>query len=133
MADYSPRPDEGPGDRAPRQSIRIYLKHHTNPTLAPRTVTCEDYERKATKTRPAWTEKGCGVKVIRYATYPNQKGIRFDSDPEVVPGTETNMGDGSIVASVYTENVHFSTCPARKPAERPTTGVPDGRHQFAGE
>lgn len=109
-----------------RQAIRIYLKHHTNESLAPRQVTCQDYDDPRTKAQM----KGCGGTVLRYATYPRGKGMRFDGPPEVVEGSETSMGDGSIVASVYTDNVHFSTCPARK-RERPTTSVADGRPHFA--
>lgn len=113
---------------ASRQTIRIYLKHHTNQNLAPRQVTCQDYENPRTKA----TEKGCGGLVIRYATYPRGKGMRFDSAPEVVEGTDTNMGDGSIVASVYTENCHFATCPARK-REPVAAGFTDARRDSAGE
>lgn len=124
---YSPRPD-GVQAGMSRQTIRIYLKHHTNPSLAPRSVTCQDYENPRTKA----TEKGCGGSVVRFATYPRGKGMRFDSAPEVVEGSETNMGDGSIVASVYTDNVHFSTCPVRKRKE-PEAATTDSRQYAAGE
>lgn len=109
-----------------QQTVRIYLKHHTNEALAPRSVTCQDYPSKK------GIEKGCGGTVLRYATFPNQKGMRFDSAPVVVEGSETNMGDGSIVASVYTDNVHFATCPARHRAPV-TTDVPDAKAHAAGE
>lgn len=112
-----------------RQTIRIYLKHHTNPTLAPRAVTCQDYENP----RSHATEKGCGGSVLRYATYPRGKGMRFDGPPVVVEGSETNMGDGGIVAEVYTDNVHFATCPARQRKEPTTTGFADTKQHAAGE
>lgn len=59
--------------------------------------------------------------------------MRFDSAPEVVEGSETNLGNGGIVAEVYTDTVHFATCRARKRAEPQTTGVADSRQHSAGE
>lgn len=109
------------------QTIRIFLKHHTNPTLAPRVVICEDYPDQ----RTGMIQKGCGATVLRYATYPRGKGMRFDSEPLVIEDSETNMGDGSTVATVQTENIHFATCPARRQVTQ--ADLPDSKVAAAGE
>lgn len=113
------------GGRA--QTIRIYLRHHNDPDgrFTPTQGSCETDAEKG--------RVGCGGALTFYRTYPNQKRMPFDGPPDVVPGTEANIGDGGIVAVVYTKNVHFATCPKRQqPAERPTTGFRDGRALAAG-
>lgn len=90
------------------QTVRVYLRHHTNDQLAPRETSCQDYDDPR-----RGQQKGCGATVIRYSTYPRQKGMRFDGAVKVVEGSEVNMGDGGIVASVYTDNIHIASCTAR--------------------
>lgn len=97
------------------QTIRIYLRHHNDPEgkFTPVTRTCQDNAERGIK--------GCGMTITRYMTYPNQKGMYFDSAPKQV-GEPVMMGDGAVIAVVQTDNVHFATCPARKPAAAgPTT------------
>jgi hypothetical protein len=101
------------------QTIRIYLRHHNDPEgkFTPRELTCQDYtDGKGVE------QKGCGGTVWRYLTYPNQKAMRFDGPPIVVEGTEVNIGDGGIVASVQTSNVHYSTCTAKRKPEAAAPG-----------
>lgn len=115
----------GPHNASRAQTIRIYLRHHNDPEgkFTPRELTCQDY-----KDGKGVEHKGCGGTVWRYLTYPNQKAMRFDGQPIVVDGSEVNMGDGSIVASVRTENVHYATCTARR--EQPA--LSDFRSQASG-
>lgn len=118
----------GTHDGGRARTIRIYLRHHNDPDgkFTPMPSTCETDTEKG--------RVGCGGSIVFYRTYPNQKRMPFDGPPEVVPGTEVNIGDGGIVAFVFTKNVHFSTCPKReRPAPRPTTGFRDGRAAAAGE
>lgn len=91
------------GQRA--QTIRIYLRHHNDPEgkFTPKPATCETDEEKH--------RKGCGASIVFYITYPNQKRIPFDGAPRVVEGSEAVFGDGAVVGAVYTDNVHFATCP----------------------
>lgn len=106
----------GPHDGRRAQTIRIYLKHHNDPDgkFQPREVSCQDYtDSKGVE------QKGCGATVWRYLTFPNQKAMRFDGPPQIVPGSEVGIGDGGIVASVVTTNVHYSTCAAKKKPEAP--------------
>lgn len=93
-----------------RQAIRIYLRHHNDPDgkYKPKQGSCQDWED-----RKGHIVKGCGGTTWRYVTYPNEKGMRFDGPPDVVPNSEVNL-NGAIVAEVYTDNVHFATCTARK-------------------
>lgn len=97
------------GQRA--QSIRIYLRHHNDPEgrFTPKTASCETDEEKG--------RTGCGGQIKFYITFPNQRRMPFDGEARVVPGTEVNMGDGAIVANVWSDNVHFSTCPHREANE----------------
>lgn len=126
MADGYFRRPGGVHDGSRAQTIRIYLKHHNDPEkkFQPRERVCSDYEDPRTKQ----LQKGCGATLQRFVTYPNGKGMLFDSAPKVVEGTEVNMGDGGIVANVYTDNVHFGTCPMR--TRKP---VADALQRAAGE
>jgi hypothetical protein len=114
-----------PHDGRRAQTIRIYLKHHNDPEgkFQPRERVCSDYEDPR---RAGVVHKGCGATLQRFVTYPNQRGMLFDSPPHVVAGTEVQMGDGGIVANVTTENVHFGTCPMRQ------RGAADGKQAAAG-
>lgn len=117
----------GPHDGRRAQQIRVYLRHHNDPEgrFTPQPGTCE--------TDPEKHRVGCGGAIVFYRTYPNEKRMPFDGPPVVVEGTEVNIGNGGIVAKVYTENVHFATCPKRpRPADRPTSGFRDGRAAAAG-
>jgi hypothetical protein len=106
-----PRPHDG--RRA--QTIRIYVRHHNDPAgkFTPREVECQDYEDGK-----GVQHKGCGARVQRFLTYPNQKAMRFDGPPAIVEGSQVTMGDGGIVVEVTTQNVHYATCAAKK-AEEP--------------
>lgn len=95
-------------------TIRIYLRHHTKKGLHPTARTCRDWTD-----RTGTVHRGCGFPVVRYATYPNQKTMLFNGPPRVVDGTTVALGDGGIVARVYTDNVHFATCSARTGALAP--------------
>lgn len=113
------------GQRA--QAIKIYLRHHNDPEkkFQPTQAVCETDEAKG--------RVGCGGSIFFYITYPNQKRMPFDGPPVVVDGSEVQMGDGGVVAQVYTDNVHFATCPAKKKAEPVTSGFVDARSRAAGE
>lgn len=94
-------------------TIQIFLRHHNDPKFAPQTKQCSDYEdRKGNQ------QKGCGATVIRFVTYPNEKGMYFDGDPIVVQQFPVRQ-DGAVIAVVSNENVHFATCTAKK-QPRPT-------------
>lgn len=108
------------------QIIRIYLKHHNDPSgkYQPRTRVCE------TNTERGFV--GCGQTVHRYVTYPNEKGMLLDGPPIVVQ--ETALGNGAIIAEIKTDNVHFATCPARARKPRPeATPAADDKTRAAGE
>lgn len=114
-----------PHDGRRAQTIRIYLKHHNDPDgkFQPRDRVCSDYEDPR---RAGVINKGCGATLRRFVTFPNEKGMLFDSEPVVVEGSEVSVGNGGIVASVYTANVHFGSCPMRQ------RGVSDGKAAAAG-
>lgn len=101
----------GPHNTSRAQQIRIILRHHNDPEgkFTPKELVCQDYEDGKGK-----LQKGCGASVWRYKTFPNQKSMRFDGPPIVVPDTTVQMGDGSVVAKVETTNVHYGTCAARR-------------------
>lgn len=113
-----------PHDGRRAQTIRIYLKHLNDPEgkFQPRERVCSDYEDPRTHV----THRGCGATLQRFVTYPNAKGMLFDSAPHIVEGTQAHIGDGGIVANVTTENVHFGTCPMRQ------RGTADGKQAAAG-
>lgn len=99
------------------QTIRIYLRHHTRPELRPGHRVCRDWTD-----RKGGTHRGCGASVLRYVTYPNQKGMLFDREPR--PASDpVAIGDGGIVVQVYTDTVHFATCPYREKPQ-PSAGGP---------
>lgn len=92
-----------PTGRRP-QTVRIYLRHHNDPEgkFTPKEATCETDEEKH--------RTGCGGSIKFFITYPNQKRMPFDGEP-VLAGEPVVLGDGAVVASVFNQNVHFSTCP----------------------
>ncbi len=97
------------------QTIRIYWKHHNDPEgkFQPKSGSCQDW------TDPRGTlHKGCGGAVIRYVTYPNEKGIRFDAVPDVV-GDLVVLTNGAVIATVKTDQVHFATCPQQRRKDPP--------------
>lgn len=112
--------DQPKGDG--RKMTRIFLRHHKTPEFEPRTTTCQDYTDAGGR-----QFKGCGASVIRYTSYKNHAGMRFDGRPEIVPGTEGDDGNGGIAAWVYMDTFHQVTCPyARRPR------VNDGKAAAAG-
>lgn len=114
-----------PHDARRAQTIRIYLKHHNDPDnkFQPREKVCSDYTDGKNV-----THRGCGATTLRYVTYPNEKGMMFDSEPRIVEGSEAHTGNGGIVAAVYVENVHFGTCPMRNRSK-----LEDGKQAAGGE
>lgn len=94
------------------QTIRIYLRHPGDPDskFLPRPKVCTDYDNP----RTGHLEPGCGATLVRFVTYPNEKGIYFDGPPRIVEGSEVKLETGAIVGSVYTDTVHFATCPMRQ-------------------
>lgn len=108
----------------PRQTIRIYLRHHNNPRFASWTKTCADYTQRDGRGRLI-AHQGCGATMLGYRTYPNEKPMYFDGPPEIVEQAPTRQ-DGAVIAIVYTDNVHFVTCPRRHQAAY------DGRARAAG-
>jgi hypothetical protein len=94
---------DSPTGRRP-QTVRIYLRHHNDPEgrFTPKDATCETDEEKH--------RTGCGASIRFYLTYPNQKRMPFDGEP-VLAGEPVVLGDGGVVASVFNDKVHFSTCP----------------------
>lgn len=110
-----------------RQQIQIYLKHHNDPDgrFSPKTKSCADFDRKGV------VQKGCGGPVTRYVTYPKEKGMYFDGPPEVAEQFPIRQ-DGAVIALVYTDNVHFATCPMRPKAAKPAEPV-DHRALAAGK
>lgn len=106
----------GPAREGKIQKIRIILKGRDAEQFKPVTRICRDDEDRHIK--------GCGGTIIRYTTFPNQKGMYFDSEPVLVemegPNPDMVAGVG-LVAWVYTHNVHWSTCPTRKPAAARST------------
>jgi hypothetical protein len=103
--------DDRDGSLMYAQTIRIYLRHHTRPQLRPTAKVCHDWTD-----RKGITHRGCGACVVRYVTFPNQKGIFFDREPRQ-SGEPVAIGDGGIVATVYTDQVHFATCGMREHKE----------------
>lgn len=116
--------------RPRRQTIRIYLKHHNNPRMGSWTKVCSTYEqRREVNGRFATTTIiGCGATLIGYRTWPNEKPMYFDGPP-VVKEQYPVRQDGAVIADVYTDNVHWSTCPNR---QRPAAAH-DGRALAAGQ
>lgn len=117
-----------PGDPN-RPKVRIFLKHHGKPEFAPQPATCETDREKG--------RIGCGASIIFYRTYPNEKRMPFDAAPEVVEDSEATLGDGGVVAYVYSERVHFATCPrygnnATRQKPRPPAG-PDYAQKSAND
>lgn len=100
----------------PANTIQIFLKHHNDKAgrFAPRDGVCTSHAET--------NRVGCGQAIRRFVTYPREKGMYFDGDPIVVEQFPVRQ-DGAVIAIVKTDNVHFATCPARKPP-RPTTGLP---------
>lgn len=118
-------PANGPARPGKIQTVRIFLKHHNDPSgkYAPKMRTCE--------TDPERGLVGCGGSIIRYTTFPKEKGMYFDGPPVVVQQFPVRQ-DGAVIAEVETGNVHFATCPKRKgaPTALPST---DGQQRSAGE
>lgn len=105
-------------------TIQIYLRHFSDPggKFTPQTKTCSDYEGRD------GLQKGCGAEVIRYMTYPREKGMYFDGPPIVVQQFPPRQ-DGAVIAIVSTENVHFATC---KMKQRPAAPMFDGKAAATG-
>jgi hypothetical protein len=111
---YFRRPGAAEGSfERPSNTIQIFLRHHVDPEgkFTPRLVTCSDYTPPGT----SHVQKGCGGSVWRYLTYPREKAMRFDGPPVVVQQFPVRQ-DGAVIALVSTDNVHYSTCPAKHPA-----------------
>jgi hypothetical protein len=114
----------GPHDGSRATTVRVYLRHHTKPDFNPQPATCSDDAEKG--------RTGCGASLIFYRTYPGEKRMPFDGEPRIKEGTEVNMGDGGIVAAVYSDNVHFATCPHYK-GRRPAASAHDPKAAAAGD
>lgn len=95
------------------QTIRIYLKHHTDTQLRPSTKVCRDWTD-----RKGLYHRGCGATCVAYKTYPRQKTMLFDREPRQAENPVA-LGDGGIIGTVYTDTVHFATCGMR---DRQRTG-----------